>query len=74
MKKIFDKIDMVCVLRIGGLFLIAMYLIQAVMNGSKGAGIDDMLLIFIVTLANGLFQPFVLLGLAEGIERLHSKV
>lgn len=74
MNKIFDKVNMVCVLRGAGLFLALLYVIQACLNASRGAGVDDMFLIFLVTIANGLFQPFVLLGIAEVIERQRDKV
>ena len=69
MNKLFDKLCIVSVLRIAGLFLAVMYIIQAFTNASRGAGFDDMALIFTITIANGLFQPLVLLGLAEVIAR-----
>ncbi len=74
MNKLFDKINMVCVLRGAGLFLIVLYIIQAFVNASRGSEIGDMGLIFLVTIANGIFQPFVLLGIAEVIERQRDKV
>lgn len=65
MKKIFDKIDMVLVLRLAGLFLIVLTIVQAFVSAGRGAEAGDMGLIFLVTIANNIFQPFVLLGLAE---------
>lgn len=73
MNKLFDKINMACVLRGLGLFLILLYVIQAFVNAGRGSGVDDMALIFLVTIANGIFQPFVLLGLAEIINRQGNK-
>lgn len=73
MNNFFKKIDMVTVLRSAGLFLLVLYVIQAFINASRGQGADDMALIFVVTIANGLFQPFVLLGIAEVIERQRDK-
>ena len=72
--KCFDKVDMVLVLRLVALFLLVLTVIQAFVSAGRGAQADDMALIFLVTIANNLFQPFVLLGLAEGLKRLHSKV
>lgn len=71
--KLFDKICIVSVLRVAGLYLLAMYIIQAFTNASRGAGVDDMALIFAVSIANGLFQPLILLGVAEIIARQKCK-
>jgi hypothetical protein len=65
--KCFEKIDMVLVLRIAGTVLAALYLYQAVMNGSHGKEFSDMVKIFIINIANGMFQPLIILGLAEVI-------
>lgn len=70
MNKLFDKINMVLVLRLAGLFLLGLYIIQAFMNAGRGAETDDVIKIFLVTIANGLFQPLVMLGLAEGLQRM----
>lgn len=70
MDALFQKINMVTVLRIAGLLLLALYVIQAFMNAGRGAEFDDVMKIFIITLANGVFQPLVLLGIAEGISRM----
>jgi hypothetical protein len=72
MNKLFEKIDMVCVLRWTGVILLALYVLQAVLGASRGAGIDVMLKIFFVLVANNLFQPLVLLGIAEGIARMNK--
>lgn len=73
MNKVFEKIDVVLVLRLAALFLLVLYVIQAFVNASRGAGFDDVILIFIVTIANGIFQPVVMLGLAEVINRQNNK-
>jgi len=73
MNKLFEKIDVVCVLRIAGLILLALFVWQAFINAGRGAAWDDALKLFVLTLANGLFQPLVLIGLAEGIHHVRSK-
>ncbi len=73
MNKIFEKIDVVCALRWAGVILLALYVLQAFVNAGRGAEWDDMLKLFVLTLANGLFQPLVLLGLAEGLVRIGHK-
>lgn len=65
MNAYFDKLNLVTILRIAGLFLFALYVIQAAMNMGRGAEFDDKLLILVVGIANGLFQPLILLALAE---------
>ena len=71
MTKLFEKIDMVCLLRWTGVILLALYILQGVLSATRGAGIDDMLKIFFVMVANNLFQPLVLLGIAEGLARMN---
>jgi hypothetical protein len=73
MNKLFQKVDMVIVLRVAGLFLLALYLLQGFMNAGRGAQVDDMLKIFVISLANGVFQPLVLLGVAEIINGQRKK-
>lgn len=65
--KCFEKIDMVLVLRIAGTVLAALYLFQAIMNATHGKEFDDVIKIFIINIANGMFQPLIILGLAEVI-------
>ena len=73
MTKFFDKLNVVAILRISGLFLFALYVIQAILNSLRGAQMDDSLLIFTVGIANGLFQPLILLALAEMFRLRQSK-
>lgn len=73
MNQLFEKIDMVLVLRVAGLFLLALYVLQAVLASTRGAELDDVIKIFFISLANGLFQPLVLLGIAEGLSRMRSQ-
>lgn len=72
MEKLFQKINMVCVLRWTGVILLALYVLQGILGATRGAGLDDALKIFFVLVANNLFQPLVLLGLAEGIARINK--
>ena len=73
MHKMFQKVDMVIVLRVAGLLLLALYVIQAFLNAGRGAQVDDMLKIFVITIANGVFQPLILLGVAEIINGQRKK-
>ena len=70
MDKLCNKINVACVLRWTGVILLVLYVLQAVLGASRGAGIDDMAKIFFVLVANNLFQPLVLIGLAEIIAHL----
>ncbi len=72
MNKAFEKVNMVCVLRVAGLLLLVLYVLQAFLAASRGAEFDDVIKIFIISLANGLFQPLVLLGIAEGLARINK--
>lgn len=73
LNKLFEKINLVCVLRVAGLVLLALYIWQGIANGARGAEWDDALKLFVITIANGIFQPLVLLGLAEIIHRKGAK-
>lgn len=73
LNKLFEKVNVVCVLRVAGLVLLALYVWQGIANGARGAEWDDAIKLFVITIANGIFQPLVLIGLAEGIHRVGNK-
>jgi hypothetical protein len=60
-----DKANMVTILRGAAMFLFLLFIVQAFVNAGHGAGAVNKALIFVSTIANGLFQPLVLLGVAE---------
>ena len=65
MNNMLNKMNMVTILRGAAIFLFLLFVVQAFVNAGHGAGVVNMALIFVSTIANGLFQPLVLLGVAE---------
>lgn len=76
MNKCCEKINMVCTLRWAGVILIAVCIISTILGVisgvDRGAGFTDALMIVVIGLANGVFQPLVLLGIAEGLARMNK--
>ncbi len=76
MNKCCEKINMVCTLRWAAVILITVCIISTILGViagvNRGAGFDDALAIVVIGLANGVFQPLVLLGIAEGLARMNK--